>query len=174
MLNDGEAKDFLMKMLLTGNIKYDNGHLTLMGRKGLLINSRVLVDAMGYLMKYDKEALIKVGEESIGPLLIDYKERMVSKEKFFELISNILKTSGLGDFEFKYQKDGVIVYSRNATLAETYVEMFGKSDTPVCYFIAGGLKVAISFIEGKNYDCKEVSCIAKGNEVCTFILTEQI
>lgn len=174
MLSDSEAKDFLMKMLLTGNIKYDNGHLLLMGRKGLLLNSRVLVDAMGYLMKYDKEALIKVGEESIRPLLEDYKERMVSKEKFFELISNILKTSGLGDFEFRFQKDGVIIHSRNSTIPETYVEMFGKSDTPVCYFSVGAAKAAISFIEGKNYDCKEVSCIAKGDEMCTFILNEQI
>ncbi|MCW1292941.1 MAG: 4-vinyl reductase [Candidatus Parvarchaeota archaeon] len=174
MLSDSEAKDFLMKMILTGNIKYDNGHLLLMGRKGLLLNSRVLIAVIGYLMKYDKEALIKAGEESIKPILMDYKERMVSKEKFLELVSNILKTSGLGDFEFRFQKDGVIIQSRNSTIPQTYIEMFGKSDEPVCYFSIGAFKAAISFIEGKNYNCKEVSCIAKGDEMCTFILNEQI
>ena len=41
MSNDSNPKDFLNKMLLTGNITFDGKHLLLMGRPGLLLNAEI-------------------------------------------------------------------------------------------------------------------------------------
>ncbi|MEM0143295.1 MAG: 4-vinyl reductase [Candidatus Parvarchaeum sp.] len=172
MLSDLNPKDFLNEMLLTGNIKFEKDHLILMGRSGVLLNASILVSLMGNLMKYDRDALEKAGMDSISSIVVDYKKRFTDNMKTFKLILDVLKTSGLGSFELNFQKQNIIIKSSNSTIPQTYLQLFGKSDFPVCLFVSGAFKKTMSILFNKDYTVEEVSCIAKGNNDCTFLVEE--
>ena len=116
MSNDSSPKDFLNKMLLTGNITFDGKHLLLMGRPGLLLNADILVSLYGYLLKYDKDALFNAGVKSINDIIIDYKNRFSDINKIFSLLSEIVETSGLGEFDFVFEKLNSILRANNSII----------------------------------------------------------
>jgi len=47
---------------------------------------------------------------------------------------------------------------------------YGNSKRPVCSQIAGQVAGGMTAIYGKDYDCKETECIAKGDPVCRFVV----
>jgi len=54
----------------------------------------------------------------------------------------------------------------NSALAVQYE----NANKPVCMHIAGQVAGSMSAIYGKDYDCKETECIAKGDPVCRFVV----
>ena len=172
MSSDSNPKDFLNKMLLTGNITFDGKHLLLMGRPGLLLNADILVSLYGYLLKYDKNVLFNAGVKSINDIIIDYKNRFSDINKIFSLLSEIVETSGLGEFDFVFEKSNSILRANNSIIPIRDLTLFGKSDKPVCFFLAGMFYQSLKIVFNKDYKVEEVTCIAKGDNICTFLAKE--
>jgi predicted hydrocarbon binding protein len=93
------------------------------------------------------------------------------REKITEKASNILTEYGFGKLEVdKLDLDGKsIAIMKNSCIAKAYRE-HGKTKVPVCSYIAGLLAGGATTINGKNYDCRETKCIAKGDKHCEFVL----
>ncbi|MCL4372719.1 4-vinyl reductase [Candidatus Parvarchaeota archaeon] len=170
MSSDITPNNFLNEMLLTKNVRFENNRLLLMNRPGVLINMSILVSLIGKLIKYDENEAYNAGSISIGGIISDYKNRFNNDiNKTLELISNVVATSGLGKFVFSFDKDKIITTINPSPMAEAYLEIFGKSEKPVCFFSAGSLSAMFTSLMDKKYSTKEIYCKAKGDAECKFI-----
>lgn len=93
------------------------------------------------------------------------------REKITERAADILTEYGFGKMEIKkIDLDGEsIAAMTNSCIAKAY-KRHGKTKVPVCSYIAGLLAGGATTINKKNYECKEVQCIAKGDKICKFVL----
>lgn len=170
MSSDIGAGNFLNEMLLTKNIKFENNRLLLMNRPGVLINMSIFASLVGKLMKYDEKELYNAGSISITGIVVDYKNRFNNDiNKTLDLISNVVASSGLGKFVFNFDKDKIVTTINPSPLAEAYINLFGKSEKPICFFSAGGLNSIFTGLLDKKYSTKEIYCKAKGDQECKFI-----
>lgn len=170
MLNEVSPNNFLNEMLLTKNIKFENNRLLLMNRSGVLINMSIFVSLIGKLIKYDENEAYNAGSISIAGIVGDYKNRFDNNiNKTLDLVSNVVATSGLGKLVFNFNKDKVLTTLNPSPLAEAYLNIFGKSEKPVCFFLAGGLNSLFTGLLDKKYSTKEIYCKAKGDAECKFI-----
>jgi predicted hydrocarbon binding protein len=49
-----------------------------------------------------------------------------------------------------------------------------KSDTPCCHLAVGILQEALYWVSGgKNFDVTQTTCVASGDEVCTFVIDKR-
>ncbi|MGC8533698.1 MAG: V4R domain-containing protein [Candidatus Parvarchaeum sp.] len=171
MSNEVSPNNFLNEMLLTKNIKFENNRLLLMNRPGVLINMSIFVSLIGKLIKYDETEVYNAGSISIAGLVEDYKNRFNNNiNKIIDLISNVVATSGLGKMIFNFDKDKILISTNPSPFAETYAEIFGKTEKPICFFLAGGLNALFTGLLDKKYSTKEIYCKAKGDTECKFLL----
>jgi hypothetical protein len=172
MLSNTDPSNFLNEMLLTGNIRFYDNRLLLMGRPGVLINMGILSSIIAKLINYNPEDAYNAGSMSTSHLFEDYNKRFNGEPtKVLQITSNIVTSSGLGKFNFDFDKDIIISSLNPAPLAEAYIEQLGKSEKPVCFFIAGALNALLEKVFNKTYSTKEVSCKAKGDIECKFVST---
>lgn len=170
MSNDIAPNNFLNEMLLTKNIKFDNNRLLLMNRPGVLINMGIFASILGNLIKYNENEAYNAGSVSVNSIVNDYKNRFNNNiNKTLELLSNVVAASDLGKLVFNFDKDKVVTSINPSPLAEAYMDIFGKSEKPVCFFLAGGLSSIFSGLLNKKYSTKEIYCKARGDIECKFI-----
>ncbi len=170
MSSDITPNNFLNEMLLTKNIRFENNRLLLMNRPGVLINMSIFASLIGKLIKYDENEVYNAGSISISGIIIDYKNRFNNDiNKTIDLVSNVVATSGLGRPVFNFDKDKIVTTINPSPLAEAYLEIFGKSEKPVCFFLAGGINAMLTGLFNKKYSTKEIYCKAKGDIECKFV-----
>ena len=170
MSSDTAPNNFLNEMLLTRNIRFENNRLLLMNRPGVLINMSIFVSLIGKLMKYNENEAYNAGSISIGNIISDYKNRFNNViNKTIDLISDVVATSGLGKLVFNFDKDKILTTINPSPMAEAYIDIFGKAEKPVCFFLAGGLNAIFTSLLNKKYSTKEIYCKAKGDTECKFV-----
>ncbi|MCL4362569.1 4-vinyl reductase [Candidatus Parvarchaeota archaeon] len=174
MSSDAEENDFIHKMLLTNNIKVENGRLLLLGRPGILINANIFVGIIGKLLEYDSSALYDMGRVSVKEAALDYKKRFKDPSEIIALLKNIISSSGIGSLSVEFSKDKVIFDLYPSVIAESYLKLFGLSNKPVCFLSAGLFNEVLSIILDKGFVTTEVECIAKGNQKCKFVAEVKI
>jgi predicted hydrocarbon binding protein len=93
------------------------------------------------------------------PTNVEYAKNMLT----------IFNTTGFGTLQLSSldaKKMNARFISRNSTIAEEYKDR-GK---PVCYFTAAIIASLMGIVFGKDMDCKEVKCRAKGDPYCEFVV----
>ncbi|MEM3406437.1 MAG: V4R domain-containing protein [Nitrososphaerota archaeon] len=109
------------------------------------------------------EASINVGKDSTKELLKEIKNK-----DFFKKLSKFYSSNGCGWFKIKKinidpNKGG------NIQIEQSFIaEEYGKSEKPVCDFLAGYFVGMLEEIYKKEYTCEETKCIAKGDKYCEF------
>ena len=170
MSSDITPNNFLNEMLLTKNIRFENNRLLLMNRPGVLINMSIFASLVGKLAKYDETEAYNAGSISISGIVSDYKNRFDNDtNKILDLVSNVVASSGLGKLVFDFDKDKIVTTINPSPLAEAYLQIFGKTEKPVCFFSAGSLNSIFAGLLDKKYSTKEIYCKAKGDLECKFV-----
>ena len=168
--NEIAPNNFLSEMLLTKNIKFENNRLLLMNRPGVLMNMSIFAALIGKLIQYDENEAYNAGLISITGIIGDYKNRFDNNiNKTLDLVSNVVATSGLGRLVFNFDKDKIVTSINPSPLAEAHIAIFGKTEKPVCFFLAGSLNALFTGLLNKKYSTKEIYCKAKGDTECKFI-----
>jgi predicted hydrocarbon binding protein len=94
-----------------------------------------------------------------------------NRKKFFDVLLNLIRQFGFGNIEVVEIKEfQAIVQVKNNPFAREYVKLFGFQKKGVDYLLAGILAGYFSKIFDKNVECKEKTCIAKGEAYCNFIV----
>ena len=96
------------------------------------------------------------------------------KEKFFEVLLNLVRHFGFGDIEIVEIKEQfqAIVQIEHNPFAKEYAKKFGFQNKTVDYLLAGIIAGYFSIFFDKDVNCTEKSCIAKGEAYCNFIIME--
>ena len=173
MSSDAEENDFIHKMLLTNNIKVENGRLLLLGRPGLLLNANIFASVLGKLMEYSSNDIYELGGFSVNDIALDYKKRFKDQSSITDLLKNVVSCTGIGSLSVGFFKDQILIELFPSVLAESHIKLFGLSDKPVCFLSAGAFNSILSTVFDKPYSTREVECVAQGKQKCKFICEEQ-
>ena len=91
----------------------------------------------------------------------------LGKKYITEQVAQILTQFGYGKMMVeKIDGEEMIASLENSVIGMQYE----NSEKPVCTHIAGLIAGGATAIYGKEYDCKETECIAKGDPVCRFVI----
>ena len=109
------------------------------------------------------EASINAGKDTTKKLI-----KKIKNKDFINKLSKFYDSNGCGWFKIKKididpEKGGYIQINQSF-IAEEY----GKSEKPVCDFLAGYFVGIFEEIFKKEYTCEENKCIAKGDKYCEF------
>ena len=100
-----------------------------------------------------------------------YKRFKAQKIESITLWQNIIELTGFAKVSSIKNKDSSISVELTSSFAKKFVENEGKkSGMNVDEFMAGYLAGIFSNVYGKEFECKEIKCIAAGNPYCEFIL----
>ncbi|MGQ9719706.1 MAG: V4R domain-containing protein [Candidatus Jordarchaeum sp.] len=131
----------------------------------------IFLDSVEKLFGHEKnqEILFDLGRKvGVGAARLVESGLQISDEKLFlEVLKyntaagwgRLLSTEGSID-------GGKLKIAGISTVALSY----GRSDHPVCTFIAGGLAGILKVATKKDWSARETKCIAMGNELCEFEL----
>jgi predicted hydrocarbon binding protein len=100
--------------------------------------------------------------------VVGFTGKLTGKRKVFEKMMERSAPSGWGVpsiEEFDEKESKFIFTMKNSFVAHEY----GKSTKSVCHFTAGMVAGLLTGLLGKNIDCEEIECIAKGDIICRFI-----
>jgi predicted hydrocarbon binding protein len=120
----------------------------------------------------DGEKMEKLGYFISESIISHFKKRFaIEEKKMTNLWTNLFDISGFGKVQVvDITKEKTILKLEKNNFAKLFVENYGIQKQPVCHLLAGIFKNFIEKTTGKEVDCKEISCIAMGNRVCTFEL----
>jgi len=120
----------------------------------------------------DGEKMKKLGYFISESIISHFKKRFaIEEKKMTNLWTNLFNISGLGKVQVvDITKEKTILKLESNNFARLYTKEYGIQKQPVCHLLAGIFKNFIEKTSGKEVECKEISCIAMGNRVCTFEL----
>jgi len=129
------------------------------------------------LVEFQHETNDIEGIENLGyfiseSIISHFKKRFaIEEKKIADLWTKIFNISGFGRVEtVDVTKNKTILKMEKNNFAKIYMNKYGIQKQPVCHLLAGIFKNFIEKTSGKGVECKEISCIAMGNRVCTFEL----
>jgi len=129
------------------------------------------------LVKFQNETKDGVRMGKLGYFISEsivshFKKRFaIEEKKMTSLWTNLFNISGLGKVDVvDITKERTILKLEKNNFAELYKREYGIQKQPVCHLLTGIFKNFIEKTAEKKVKCKEISCIAMGNRVCTFEL----
>jgi predicted hydrocarbon binding protein len=158
------------------NLEYagDEGAITFKDVRYMLIRPDTVVD-------FQKAAEAEVGDRTAEMMMAGgytggsrssqrYKEVFnYSDEEIVAFMCNMGREIGWGDFEveeFDQQGRELVVIVRNSAFAEAY----GSADQGVCHMIRGVMAGMAAGIFGTDVRSDETHCLAKGDDLCRFVV----
>lgn len=159
------------------NVQYDEGRgtLTFKDVRYMLIRPDTVVD-------FQKAVEAALGEATAEMMMAGgytggsrssqrYKEIFgYSDEEIVAFMCNMGREIGWGDFQVEeFDKDGreLIVRVSNSAFAEAY----GRANRGVCHMVRGVLAGMAAGIFGREVRSEETHCLAKGDQLCRFVIT---
>lgn len=159
------------------------GELNLAGHRHVIVDAasfRAYRDAISEILGHGSDAVLYLAgkrhtEDFVKKML---KKSMIAgmiksfgwgRNKIGEKITNILTQYGFGAATIeKIDFDGEsVIILKNSCIATSYDK---KQKKAVCSYIAGLLAGGAKAITGKEYECRETHCTAKGDKHCRFLL----
>ena len=161
---------FLSKLLMARQASFVEGKIEIFDLNFSLQPLLSLVDFQKEMA--DKQLMEKFGYFISESIISHFKKRFaIEEKKMTNLWTNLFNISGFGRVEVvDITKERTILKLEKNNFAQLFMKEYGIQKQPVCYLLAGMFKNFIEKTSGKKVECKETSCIAMGNRVCTFEL----
>ncbi|MBU4342369.1 MAG: 4-vinyl reductase [Candidatus Altiarchaeota archaeon] len=159
----------------------EKGEIWILGSRVAIVNINLFKSFRDNMLKIAGPAGERMIYLSAREHTIKYVKYMIKKSRIAQLASK----TGLGKkyiteqvaqilTQFGYGKMTVEKIGGEEMIASLENSVIGmqyeNSEKPVCTHIAGLIAGGATAIYGKEYDCKETECIAKGDPVCRFVI----
>ncbi|MBI2631790.1 hypothetical protein HYW75_02195 [Candidatus Pacearchaeota archaeon] len=181
---------FLQKLLFVNQFGIDKGKINLLGDKLIMLHASAILE----LQDIDESKLYEIAKKSSLNNLVAFvehakvygkiksviiKELIQLGQKIGQTDEGTIKTleglfniNGLGKMNIvnlDNEKKEAMINITDSTIAIEWLNKNKKeSKNAVCTLTAGVLAGIFSYIFGGDVDCVEVSCIAKGDNICEF------
>jgi len=165
---------FFKKLLLSREANIDNGEIRLFGNNFYMQPVDELVHLHKNLSKNFGEKgldiLYESGKMSSKELFKNMERFVVKKSDMIKLFLNMLNLYGFGEVEIRNirEKKEVSLAVKNNSFAKSYFKLRGRQKSPVDNLLAGLFAGFFSELWKKNFNCKEVACIAQAKVHCQF------
>ncbi|MEM5852754.1 MAG: 4-vinyl reductase [Candidatus Aenigmatarchaeota archaeon] len=168
---------FISRLLLIRQFSILNGEFKILEKNFYFQPIKSLAIFQEKLWKKSRrvglELIYETSKEGFVDFIRDIKRFAESREKFFNVLLNLVTHFGFGNLEIievNEKEKKAVVEVKNNPFAKEYVKIFGAQKKCVDYMLAGIIAAYFSEFFEKNVECEEESCIAKRNLVCKFIV----
>jgi len=181
---------FLQKLLFVDQFGIADGKITLLGHRQIMLHASALLE----LQEIDESMIYNIVKKSsfnningavehakvykrIKNVIVNELAQIGQKigrndEGAIKTLESFFDIYGLGMMKIvnlDNQKNEASVEIKDSTIAGEWIEKnHKKSRSSVCTLTAGVLAGMFSYIFGKDVDCVEEKCRAKGNDYCLF------
>jgi predicted hydrocarbon binding protein len=179
---------FLTRMLALKQIKFGDGTIEIIGRKGVIVPVDTLIFAQKRLEELlgretAQEFMYNLGKAHTMGGMSRYSGSKEILKSFFDRLpatgnpmlefgQQMMKYTGWGTCTIEKidkNRDKMVVKAENSPLAIEYLKRYGKSEGPVCHYLAGMLCGPLEAVEKSEYEYKEIGCMATGkSRECIF------
>lgn len=181
----------LQKLMFVSQFGINEGKVEILGNRYILLDASQFLVLQGIdktkaynLMKDISGKQIKnlvehaqvykgVKDQAIKNIIEIGKKVGKTDEGMIKTLQEIFDIYGFGKMEIielDNKKANAIVRITDSTMAREYLKTKAKSKTPVCTITSGVLAGMFEYILGKDVDCIEEKCVAKGDDFCEFEL----
>jgi predicted hydrocarbon binding protein len=127
------------------------------------------INEVGYQKAFEKiYSSAKEGSEEYNQNFIK-KQGFKYKRQIINWQTRIVSLSGWGQIEIAkidFEKNEYVAHFKENPFARTYGKTTYPIDFLICGFISGGFSASL----GKELDCIETKCVAKGDAYCEFVV----
>ena len=181
---------FLQKLLFVNQFSIDKGKICLLGDNLVMLHASAILE----LQDIDETKLYEIAKKSSLNNLVAFVEhakvygkiKNVIIKELIELgqkigqtdegtiktLEDLFNINGLGKLSINNldneKKEALISISDSIIALEWLEKNKKESENAVCTLTAGVLAGMFSYIFGEDVDCVEVSCKAKGDDICGF------
>ena len=162
---------WLSKLLISGNLKFENGQMVLLGEKVFIVPVNYFVEDTEKTFD-DKKKMMDIywaswtaGYRIMKTFVKKYKLRKF--EERYKIAMDVLQLAGMGHYETIEFKNKEFTYfkTRNNPLPrKLYPQKF-----PVCHFIRGANAGGGTWVHEKIMNGIEEKCEAQNKNVCVFL-----
>ena len=185
---DKEKNKGVLEWLKHVEFDEENGEIAISGQRHALVFNGIFADLrerMRAIIGHSADVIIyEVGREHVKKVLNYYLQHYpplkllvktgIGKEQLAKKAAELLTAYGFGKAEIEKLdlENESIITLKNSFVASFYKKRNLNQDRPVCSLVAGFIAGAAEVIGNGKYECKEIECIAKGDEVCRFVVTK--
>ncbi|UCG95710.1 MAG: hypothetical protein JSV92_01510 [archaeon] len=162
----------ITKMLISGNIKFKEGQIVLMGEKVFLLPVSYFAEETRRAMKEGMDNIMDIywsawvaGYHIMKNFVRGYKLKKF--EERYKVAMDVLQLAGMGFYETINFKRGEYTYfkTRNNPLAQS----FFPSKKPICHFIRGANAGGGVWVHETIMNCLEEECESQNHKECVFL-----
>ncbi|MFH0868832.1 MAG: 4-vinyl reductase [archaeon] len=161
---------FVKKLMFARQFNMEDGKIEFLGDRELLLPVGLVTEFQAF--DVDK-TYIFAKKTCIAELARITARLGVKGPELVKNLTEIYEAFGLGRIEIKdfdVKNGRAIINIMDSPVARDYIRKNKSSKRETCNFIAGMLAGIGESIFGKSMEAKEVKCIAKGDNVCQFIV----
>jgi len=162
----------ITKMMISGNMKFDNGQIILMGEKVFMIPVSYFVEESKKAIKEGKHEVMNIywsawvaGYHIMKNFIKVYKLKKF--EERYKVAMDVLQLSGMGFYETINFERGKYTYFK--TLNNPLPQFFYPSKEPVCHFIRGANAGGGVWVHERIMNCVEEKCESQNKKQCVFL-----
>ena len=163
------ALSFLAKLLLTGNLKFEEGKVRLRNLNFVMIPTVFIYELTNYYFKKKPYLFYLIswicGFLGVNRIVKDFK--LDTPDKIYTIAMNIYEVAGIGLYKTHEYYPGR--YTHFIIHENPFAKWFEKYKEPVDYFISGTSAGGGCFVHKSLCQNVEIKCIAKGDKYCEFI-----
>ncbi len=164
------ALSFLAKLLLTGNLKFENGEIKLKGMNLIMLPSIHLYNLTKYFLEKNKLYVLYLISWLSG-LFVTYNLikifRPKNPEQIYSLGMDFVEGIGIGIYKTHEYYPGR--YTHFIIYNNPFAKWFEPHQKPIDYFISGIMAGGGCFVHDSLCQNIELKCIAKGDNCCEFL-----
>jgi predicted hydrocarbon binding protein len=170
---------FLRKLLLARRASFEEGEIKILEKHFYMLP---IFDIMAFQHDSKKKIGTKIlklmyknGKLTAEDTVAHFEKLGVKKGQLINIWINWVNMYGIAYLEIIHinnEKPEVRIRSKKSPFAKEYLKRYGKQKEPVDYILSGAIAGFFSKYFGKDVECKEVSCVAKGEKYCQFVITK--
>ncbi len=160
------------KMMISGNLKFSNGQIILMGEKVFLIPVSYFAEETKKAIKEGKHEVMNIywsawvaGYHIMKNFIKIYKLKKF--EERYKIAMDVLQLAGMGFYETINFEKGKYTYFK--TLNNPLPQSLYPSKEPVCHFIRGANAGGGVWVHERIMNCVEEKCEAQNKKLCVFL-----
>jgi len=173
----------LLELTKRGVVVFDDekGHIILRGEAGIILPVRALNFLFKNLLEINQEEgkklITMMAKKQITDAVKRYKEVFgIERISLNDIIFNFLpflEVLGIGKPQSTIVDEKTIIVRLESVLAKEYVLEYGKREQNWDFYLEKLLEFGFEKMLNRKVECKEIKCIAKGDEICEFIIKIQ-
>ncbi len=169
-------KGFALKLLISGNLKFENGRILALGEPVCMVPIKYLYYSTKYAMEHHKNRNERVLEEmyleswiagyEITKKMVEFYKLKKFEERYSVAMDSI-SMFGFGDYKTLDFKRAKYAYFR--VMKNPLALLFYPSKEKVDFFLAGANAGGGTIVHETIINCVELECAAVNGKVCHFV-----